>query len=85
MEIEHQPHFRYSDWPGKTTIWFEQGAASLENMHDGAHLFVHVGAGEGGNVACLELEETQVLYEQLGFALEEQRRLVREYQELYSE
>jgi hypothetical protein len=85
MEIEHEPHYRFPDWPGKTNIYFEQGVATLENILDGAHLFINVGAEQFANRACLTLEETEKLHEQLGFALEEQRRLVREYQELYSE
>jgi hypothetical protein len=64
--------------PVKPRCIFEQGYASLENMHDGAHLFVALGFGNS-NVACLELEESEEFYRQFGYALEEQRRLVAEY------
>lgn len=80
-EIVAEPHYKYADWPGKTTIYYEQGVARLQNMHDGAHLFIAIGGAVESN-ACLTLEETEHLYEQLGHALEEQRQLVAKEAEL---
>lgn len=69
VKIINEPHYRYPDWPGKTTLKFLGGLARLENMHDGSELIFEAHVG-------LALHEAMILRDHLDAAIAEQEALM---------
>jgi len=80
MEIVEVPHFRYKDWPGKTTLYTEKnGSATLENSHDGSILFFRSSGWEYEHNACYTYDEALELFRVLGLKIQEMADLRNRY------
>ena len=73
MEIIETPHYRYKDWPGKTTLYTEgdNGSATLENSYDGSILFFRSSGWEYEHNACYTYDEALELFRVLGLKIQE--------------
>jgi len=81
MEIIETPHYRYKDWPGKTTLYTEgdNGSATLENAHDGSILFFRSSGLEHEHNACYTYDDALELYRVLGLKIQEMAELRNRY------
>jgi len=81
MEIVETPHFRYPDWPSKTTLYTEadNGSATLENNHDGSFLFFRSSGLEYEHNACYTYDDALELFRVLGLKIQEMVELRNRY------